>query len=133
MPNGESSWVGQLRDRDEFMTTLKNIGTIAALVLAIGGPLSAYWIGRMQTEEKFAQQAISQQVMHEEIMLELTKVKQHILYTEDGLEDLSEQIPFYFQLHEAKMHPKEFASKSSPTPVVIALPKKPDSELSFKE
>jgi len=111
------------------MKAIKNVGIVVGLVSLIsgliGGPIVAYYKGRLETESKFASLHMELQQQHEEIMLALVDIENSGDWTEASVEELAEKIPLAIQLHEYKMHPKEYASPASPTEIKIILPKKP--------
>lgn len=111
------------------MKTLKNVGIVLGLVSLvsglIAGPICAYYKGKIDTEAKFASLHMKLQIQHEEIMLALIDIENSGDWTEASVEELAEKIPQAIQVHEYKMHPKEYHSPASPTKIAIVLPKKP--------
>ena len=111
------------------MKSLKNISVIVGLVIlvtgGIAGPICAYYKGKLDTEAKLASLHMRLQQQHEEIMLALIDIENSGDWTEASVKELAEKIPLAIQIHEYKMHPKEYASPASPTKIKIVLPKKP--------
>ena len=112
---------------------LTAVGTILAVATFAGALAATYYKGKMDTEAKFATRDMEAQKRHEEIVGALKDVSNQLQWNVAATEQLANEIPRAIQIHEYKMHPKEYKAAGSPTQFEIRLPKKPANGFDFSK
>lgn len=136
MPNGENSWVKLLGRGESAMKNLKLVlGIIVTLITIgsfVGTGVGFYYKLRMEIEAKFATRDMEAREQHNQVMDALGDVGNQLEWNVAATEQLANEIPRAIQMHEYKMHPKEYKSIGSPTRFEIKLPVKPKTGFDFK-
>jgi hypothetical protein len=101
------------------------VSGLIAVALFAGGVVASHMRLRAEMDAKFHVYDMTTQKQHEELMLRLSGIEDHIMWTENSVETLATEIPRAIELHEYKMHQKEFLKLGSPTKFEIKLPRKP--------